>query len=453
MADGDDDDGEDFISNMPESIISQILSLLPMKDVLRTCVLSKDWEYKWTGIYNIDINDVDRFLLKSTRKTSVVNCVDRIFILSRNSNVRRFRLLCQQKYNARRMITWISAALIRNVEDLEILYNYEGVVVPRCLFDCTSLTSLKLQLPCTFRPIQNWSSNLKVLHLVKVEILNEHAPNTIQLTFNFPVLDTFKLDKCKWLKVNFVEIHAPSLTKFYVEKHSEPEVDSFQIKISEAKLVKFEFYGNFLEKFDLSASLVFCVSIDFRGYAHDLQGIRKIGLNARLLLKECSSLNHFKLSGDIVEAIVQSKHGPPLPKFNMVKQLEISSKCSNEAFLEFLHSTPSLEHIRLDMWSWNDYDYDLVELIPSCIVSHLNKVEFQGFKGERSHVHIADFFLKNAVGLKKMYGLSRRKCEERRAEKNFWVRLKGAFGNGDFEVGSWNKNVSDMADFERFYGP
>lgn len=298
----DNDGGEDFISNMPESIISQILSLLPMKDVLRTCVLSKDWEYKWTGIYDIYINDVDRFLLKSTRKTSVVNCVDRIFILSRNSNLRRFCLLCHQKYDTRRMITWISAALMRNVEELEIRYNYEGVVVPRCLFDCTRLTSLKLQMPCTFRPIQNWFSNLKVLYLAQVEILNEHAPNTNQLVFNFPVLETFKLEKCRWLKVTFVEIHAPSLTNFHVQKNSDvPEVDSFQLRISRAKLGKFKFIGSCLEKFDLSASSVFCASIDFRGYLHDLQGIRKNGLNGYLLLKKCSGLNHLQLSGAMVE--------------------------------------------------------------------------------------------------------------------------------------------------------
>ncbi|XP_073271596.1 F-box/LRR-repeat protein At4g14103-like [Primulina huaijiensis] len=449
----DNDGGQDFISNMPESIISQILSLLPTKDALRTCVLSKDWEYKWTGIYNIYINDVDRFSLRSTRKTSVVNCVNRIFILSRNSNIRRFCLFCHQKYDTRRMITWISSALMRNVEELEIVYKYEGVVVPRCLFYCTRLTSLKLQMPCTFRPIQNWFSNLKVLYLAQVEILNEHAPNTNQLVFNFPILETFKLERCRWLNVTFVEIHAPSLTNFYVQKNSDlPEVDSFQIKISRAKLGKFEFHGSCLEKFDLSASSVFCASIDFHGYYQDIQAIRKNGLNGQLLLKKCSGLNHLQLSGAMVEAIVQSKQGSPLPRLNMVKHLEIFTSCSSEAFLEFLHSMPSLERVRLNVWLWDDYDYALVELIPSCILSHLKEVQFNGFKGEQRHVHMADFLLRNAGGLKKMSGLSRKKCEENQAEKNFWTRLKVAFRNGDFEVASSRKNMANMAEFERYFG-
>ncbi|XP_073127065.1 F-box/FBD/LRR-repeat protein At2g26030-like isoform X2 [Henckelia pumila] len=413
--------GEDIISDLPENIISRILSLLPTKDVIRTCVLSKDWEYKWTGIDNIDINDNERFSLKTTRKTSVVNFMDRIFILSRNSKLKRFHFMCQQKYDARRMITWISAALMRDVEDLEIVYKYEGVVIPRCIFGCVSLTNLKLQLRCTFRPVRNWFSNLKVMCLAEVDIVNEHAPDTTQLTFNFPVLETFKLYKCNWLKVNFVQINAPTLTKFYVEQHSDQaEVDNFQIKISGAKFLKFEFYG-----------------------------IRKNGLHARLLLKGCSDLNHLRLSGEIVEAMAKSNQGPPLPKLNMLKRLEIFTKCSNEAFLEFLHSTPSLEYIWLDMWLWNDYDYDSVEAIPSCIASQLIEVEFNMFKGERSHIHLADFLLKYAVRLKKMSGLSRKRSEERRVEKNFWARLKKVFGDGDFELDS---SIKNMRDFERLFG-
>ncbi|XP_075475651.1 F-box/FBD/LRR-repeat protein At1g13570-like [Primulina tabacum] len=172
-----DDDGEDIISNLPESIISRILSLLPTKDALGTCVLSKNWEYKWTSVCNIVIDDSKRFSLKKTRKKSVVYFVDRIFILSHTSRLKRFHLSFQQEYDACRIMTWISAALMRNIDDLLIVYDYGGVVVPRCLFDCIPLTKLKLQLPCVFRPVQNWFSNLKVLRLCKVEILNDHAPS------------------------------------------------------------------------------------------------------------------------------------------------------------------------------------------------------------------------------------------------------------------------------------
>lgn len=65
---------------------------------------------------------------------------------------------------------------------------------------------------------------------------------------------------------------------------------------------------------------------------------------------------------------------------------------------------------------------------------------------------MADFLLRNAGELKKMLGLSRKKSVENQAEKNFWARLKVAFGNGDFEVASSKKNIANMAEFERYFG-
>ncbi|XP_073023630.1 F-box/LRR-repeat protein At4g14103-like isoform X1 [Primulina eburnea] len=445
-----DDTGDDIISKLPESIISRILSLLPTKHVLKTCVLSKEWEYKWASIYNIDIIDEEGFSHRTTRK-NIVNFVDRIFILSRASTLKRFRLWFVEKYDAHRMITWISAALVRDVEDLTIFYGHEGVVLPRCLFDCIPLRKLWLHMPCTFRPVQNWVSNLEVLYLDQVIILNDHAPNTSQLIFNFPVLGTLELRDCKWLKVNFVEINAPALTEFNVAHYRDlSEVENCQIKISGAKLLKFGFHGYFVDNLDLSASSVFSAAVDYQYFVHNLQGFQKNGSLACLLLKGCSGLNHLQLSGDTVEAIIaQSKQGHPLPEFNMLKRLEICSQCNIEAFLEFLRLTSSIEWIKLSMLQWTDYDYDLVESMPCCIVSHIKEVEFDGFNGEQTHVHLADFLLKNAAELKKMVGLSRRRSEEKEVESLFWEKLKRAFANGDLEVDS---SVKNMADFESLFG-
>ncbi|XP_073271082.1 uncharacterized protein [Primulina huaijiensis] len=133
----------------------------------------------------------------------------------------------------------------------------------------------------------------------------------------------------------------------------------------------------------------------------------------------------------------------------MLKRLEICSQCDSGAFLEFLRLTPSIEWIKLSMLPWTDYDYDLVESMPSCIVSHVKEVEFDGFNGEQAHVHLADFLLKNAAELKKIVGLSRRRSEESEVESLFWARLKRAFANGDLEVDS---SVKNMADFESLFG-
>ncbi|XP_075518322.1 F-box/FBD/LRR-repeat protein At3g14710-like [Primulina tabacum] len=435
------DDSENIITKLPECIISRILSLLPTKDALRTCVLSKDWEYKWTSIYNIHISDGERFLLKQTRKTSFVNFVDRVFFLSRHSTLKRFYLCCRHKYDSHRIILWISAALMRNVEDMHIVYN-DGVVLPRCLFDCKSLTSLKLQLPCIFRvSAQNLFFSLKILYLTKTKILSDQVPSTDRLIFDFPVLETLELQNCEWLKVNFVEINSPALTMLRVIHYlSLPEADKYRIKISGAKIAKFEYYGHFLEYFDLGTSSVFSAAVYFRCFPKDIQVVRKNGLQARSLLKGLfSGLNHLKLSGEVVEAIAKSKQGHPLPQFNMLKRLEVFTKCDSGELLEFLHATPFLESIVLHMDHWDDYDYDTVQNVPSCIVSHLNEVRFSRFSKRLPDYRMADFLLSNATQLKKMTGLRRDSREERQKKKmsgeeseekeieDFWAKLRSVF--------------------------
>ncbi|XP_073024675.1 F-box/LRR-repeat protein At4g14103-like isoform X2 [Primulina eburnea] len=370
----DENNGEDIISYLPECITSRILSRLPTKDALRTCVLSKDWEHKWTGIYNIDIDDDIRFVLKKTRKTSFINFVDRIFFLSRNSTLKRFRLRCRLEYKAHRMISWISAALMRNVEDLEIVYNDDDVVLPGRLFNCTSLTTMKLKWPCFFRvSAQNLFSSLKSLYLDRTKFLGECVPSTSKLVFDFPALETLELQNCKWLKVNLVEINAPALSMFKAVCCSDLlEVDKCQIKFSKAKLVKCEFVGRFIEDFDFSATSVFSATIDFRSYyKDDIHLIRKIGLQAGLLLKGFCGLNRLKMSGKVVE------------------------------------------------WYWDDYDYDEVESLPSCIVSHLKEVRFSSFSKRLPDYRMAQFLWTNALRLKKIVGLRRESSEERQRKKMF----------------------------------
>lgn len=51
---------EDVVgSKLPESVITSILSLLPTKEAVRTCVLSKSWIDRWKSITNLQFDDSD----------------------------------------------------------------------------------------------------------------------------------------------------------------------------------------------------------------------------------------------------------------------------------------------------------------------------------------------------------------------------------------------------------
>ena len=45
------------ITDLPEGVIREILSHLPTKEVVRTSVLSKSLEHKWTHIFRIEVDN------------------------------------------------------------------------------------------------------------------------------------------------------------------------------------------------------------------------------------------------------------------------------------------------------------------------------------------------------------------------------------------------------------
>ena len=107
----------DGISELPESILSHILSCLRTEEAVRTSVLFDDgkrFRYsprrrKWKR-------------QKQPKKTDFMNFVDRVLALSKNSSIKECHLLFLDVYDPFRMKTWITAALSSNVQRLLISY-------------------------------------------------------------------------------------------------------------------------------------------------------------------------------------------------------------------------------------------------------------------------------------------------------------------------------------------
>ncbi|KAG4971684.1 hypothetical protein JHK82_037355 [Glycine max] len=77
--------GEDIISKLPESLITCILSSLPLKDAVRTSVLSKKWLLRWTSITKLELDDIV-FHYPKKKKTSGKTKVTELSSLSKAVN-------------------------------------------------------------------------------------------------------------------------------------------------------------------------------------------------------------------------------------------------------------------------------------------------------------------------------------------------------------------------------
>ncbi|KAL2476448.1 F-box/RNI-like/fbd-like domains-containing protein [Abeliophyllum distichum] len=92
-----EDGGEDLISKLPDAILHYILSFLPTKEIIRTSIVCKRWQYLWTAISNIDLEEsISGFdIMKSDYpkcQSSFVNSVERILLLHDDSDIKRLRL-------------------------------------------------------------------------------------------------------------------------------------------------------------------------------------------------------------------------------------------------------------------------------------------------------------------------------------------------------------------------
>ncbi|KAK3024283.1 hypothetical protein RJ639_043145 [Escallonia herrerae] len=132
---------EDRISNLPESIMSHILSFLPTKYAVATTILSTKWKSDLlASIPNLYLNMDDSLLLHPKRgapnnsdmveehKTSFASFVYRVLnvILENVPYIRLLRLNCTNDYEDVHIIAWICAVLSREVQALDLKVTKEN---------------------------------------------------------------------------------------------------------------------------------------------------------------------------------------------------------------------------------------------------------------------------------------------------------------------------------------
>lgn len=200
----------DRISNLPDPLLSRILSLLPTELAVATSILSKKWRFHWTSITNLEFSDHHMWYFgrrttlkeKMEKKMKFINYVNRILLLLNPPSIHKLNLDLREFSDTFHINTWICAAVGRNVRELELnlpVFLSQPTELPRRLFDCKILEVLKLTEGITFN-IPNEGSvcfpNLKVLNLDSANCSNVPAEGSIC----FPVLKILHLIRVKYMK-------------------------------------------------------------------------------------------------------------------------------------------------------------------------------------------------------------------------------------------------------------
>ncbi|KAM0047827.1 putative F-box domain, leucine-rich repeat domain superfamily, F-box-like domain superfamily [Helianthus debilis subsp. tardiflorus] len=180
---------QDFISNMPDKVVTNILDRLPLPHAMRTSVLSRNWRFKWTMLSQLVF--YDSFSWNLRKDENRLRVISRLLLHLRGP-ITKFVLYIDEGLNVEDLNHWTMFLSRKGIKDLTIgKRNKPLVKLPTHLFTCLELKHLKLsnwciQLPTTFHGFPNLLS----LELLQVNFESGKFEEFITLC---PVVEILKM--------------------------------------------------------------------------------------------------------------------------------------------------------------------------------------------------------------------------------------------------------------------
>ncbi|KAK4341831.1 hypothetical protein RND71_037647 [Anisodus tanguticus] len=410
------DDGEDEISNLPDSILLHILSYLPTRDVVGTCILSTRWKNLWTCVENIDVDD--SFLYSSgvfgypMKDTCFKHFVHRVLQLREESNIKKFRLSCRVCFSASHVCSWLSAVIRHNVQDLDLcLFVEEPFMLPQCLFSSKTLTSLKLEMNCVLElPTCTFFPFLRTLHLCLVTFRDDSS--TQRLFSGCPMLQELAILDCEWMNLKQVAISISSLKSLIIDDlpffGSTDDLNGCEIKIDAASLSFLKYSGylsNEICLYNLSPSVNASIHIPIL-----YEKRNQIAFRAVKLFRGLHKISAARISSRAIESLfIADIEIDRLPVFYNLTHLELSMELENHTIgplnellqclpkLHSLHFSEGLDpcmHLCEDDWN--------LRSVPPCFLSSLKTVKYSNFHGNHTEISFLRNLLEIAIVLEKL---------------------------------------------------
>ncbi|KAK3431999.1 hypothetical protein EUGRSUZ_E04106 [Eucalyptus grandis] len=391
------------IDDLPEAILEHILSFVSMEDAVRTCVLSKKWQYLWTSRPNLELSD-----WPFSRREHFTNFVERVLVLRGSAHIKRFDLSCDVLGDASRVSLWVSAAVKRNVEECFVdLSDIQGdFVLPYCLFTCATLTHMELSIPWELTlPSRIHLPNLKVLHLMDITFVDKHS--TEQL-LSSPVLEELSIEDCTWDNLQTLTIGAPML-KFLIihdEDFDCSSIDPYSCRVSICgnNLKSIHFMSPFLNDYQVENT---CALLEAHISVTDCcpSRIEQLAYRLNKLLEMICSVKKLELSSRTFQVLSSTDelylHLPVFPNLKSLDVGRLDMKC--QVLFKLLHNSPHLETLKfgegIELPS-NDEEYGAtLDPAPPCFSSHLRQIELFDLLLCEKKVCVLELLLKHATVL------------------------------------------------------
>lgn len=205
---------DDLISDLPESIIESILTKLPIRDAVKTSVLSSRWRYRWASMTNLVFDDrsagscTDRNVIQK----GVVNFIFK-FLFLQNGPIHKFSLSSSYLQSSPDIYQWLLFVSRKDVKELVIeLGEDEWFRAPSCLFSLKNLVRLDL-VRCELDRPPEFKGFTQLKHLILQQVLI--PPDDVEcLISSCPLLENLTLSYFDSFELT---IRAPKLKYLILE--------------------------------------------------------------------------------------------------------------------------------------------------------------------------------------------------------------------------------------------
>ncbi|EYU44908.1 hypothetical protein MIMGU_mgv1a018174mg [Erythranthe guttata] len=384
----------DRLSDLPDSLLCHILSFLPTRFSVRTSILGQRWRHLWSYVTNLVFRNNSQ------------DAINKVLYLHKHRNINTFSLTDGVGCNVNQIGTWITYAVARNVQNLDLYCCRYKIALPRCLFTCETLVDLKLD-SCGVIPNGGAAGalflpRLKKLHLIRLRY--EAEESLPHLLSGCPMLE--ELTVCLFVSSYPRKISSPTIKRLAISLHLDDrhpalvylKLFAFSIPyikcgaltdLTEADIYIWDYIKNG-DRFLYSRSVV-----EFIGGLHNVKCLR-------LELSHCTEVCIRSLFSSLYIALVMMVDllysAWRSISFRNLTELKLSSDCL--FLLKFLEKADNLEILTLSQGG--DAKWIQPKQVPTCLLSRLRAIKLVGVRGKEYEFAIMRYLLLNARVLERM---------------------------------------------------
>ncbi|KNA08448.1 hypothetical protein SOVF_162590 [Spinacia oleracea] len=415
-------DGIDRISTFPDHVLGNILSLLSLKDAIRTSILSSRWRYLWTLSMSLDLT-----LFENEGLEKFESFVNYVLDNCKSMNLDKFHLHCPEAVGFSLINDWVSSAISRNPKQLDLYIDFEELEdcyddnpeavplppYPNCILNYNNLVVLKLK-SCFEVEIPSSVSCFPCLKtLTFTGWYPYHSSVVNRLISSCPVLEILRVvGSCEPDEPLLFDISNITVKKLYLDFNTgERGLHQHFVIINTPNLEYLNIKDQTLACYVVNnVDSVISAYIDCQGpFGRDADTKQVVRLF--LLLESVAKAKQLTLSADSL-LILKPTFCCTWPIFINLTNLQLNaSECFDWTLLAyFLKSSPNLERLGLgkdlfsreyqfeDQFKWNPPDD-----IPECLKLKLKYVEMTMFKGRNDELQLVEYLLNNAQVLEVMF--------------------------------------------------